>query len=58
MYSDRQKELRVFLRQLQQSVEGKTGERVKVHSVTKANGKKFLEIVIGENPLFSPVVYF
>lgn len=28
MYSDRQKELSVFLRQLQQSAEEKTGERV------------------------------
>lgn len=57
MYSERQKELKVFLQQLQQSVEGRTGEKVEVHSATKADGKKFLEIVIGENPLFSPVVW-
>lgn len=57
MYSERQKEFKVFLQQLQQSVEGRTGEKVEVHSVTKADGKKFLEIVIGENPLLSPVVW-
>lgn len=57
MYSQRQEKLKVFLWQLQQSVEGRTGERVEVHSVTKADGKKILEIVIGENPLFSPVVW-
>lgn len=57
MYSERQEKLKVFLGQLQQSVEGRTGERAEVHSVTKADGKKFLEIVIGENPLLSPVVW-
>lgn len=57
MYSERQEKLKVFLRKLQQSVEGRTGEKVEVHSVTKADGKKFFEIVIGENPLFSPVVW-
>ncbi|MCM1234136.1 MAG: DUF5688 family protein [Ruminococcus flavefaciens] len=57
MYSDRQEKLKVFLRQLQQSVVEKAGEKVAVHSVTKADGKKFLEIVIGENPLFSPIIW-
>lgn len=47
MYSDRQRELSVFLRQLQQSAEEMTGERVTVRSVTKADGGKILEIVIG-----------
>ena len=40
MYSDRQKELSIFLRQLQLSAEEKTGKRVVVHSVTKADGEK------------------
>lgn len=57
MYSERQEKLKVFLWELQQSVEGRTGEKVEVHSVTKADGKKFFEIVIGGNPLFSPVVW-
>lgn len=57
MYSERQEKLKLFLRQLQQSVEGRTGEKVEVHSVTKADGKKFLEIIIGENPLLSPVIW-
>lgn len=56
MYSDRQRELSVVLRQLQQSVEEMTGERVTIHSVTKADGEKILELVIGENPLFAPVI--
>ena len=56
MYSDGQRELSVFLRQLQQSAEEKTGERITVRSVTKADGGKILEIVIGENPLFAPVI--
>lgn len=57
MYSDRQKELIVFLRQLRKSAEEKTGERATVRSVTKADGGEILEIVIGEKPLFAPVVY-
>lgn len=57
MYSERQEKLKVFLQQMQQSVEERTGEKVEVHSVTKADGKKFLEIVIEENPLFSPIVW-
>lgn len=57
MYSERQEKLKVFLWKLQQSVEGKTGEKVEIHSVTKADGKKFLEIAIWENPLLSPVVW-
>lgn len=57
MYSERQEKLKVFLRKLQQSVERRTGEKVEIHSVTKADGKKFLEIAIGENPLLSPVVW-
>mgnify|MGYP006957492302 CR=1 FL=1 len=32
MYSERQEKLKLFLRQLQQSVEGRTGEKVEVHS--------------------------
>ena len=56
MYSDRQRELNVFLRQLQQSAEEMAGERVTVCSVTKTDGGKILEIVIGENPLFVPVI--
>lgn len=57
MYSERQEKLKVFLQQMQQSVEERTGEKVEVHSVTKADGKKFLEIVIEENPLISPIVW-
>ena len=57
MYSDGQRELSVFLRQLQQTAEEKTGERVTVRSATKTDGGKILEFVIGENPLFAPVVY-
>ena len=53
MYSERQEKLKVFLQQMQQSVEERTGEKVEIHSVTKADGKKFLEIVIEENPLRS-----
>lgn len=56
MYSDRQKELSVFLKQLQQLAEEKTEERVIVHAVIKAGGEKIFEIIIGENPLFAPVV--
>ncbi|MEY8336762.1 hypothetical protein AALB16_01855 [Lachnospiraceae bacterium 62-35] len=56
MYSDRQTELSVFLQQLQQSAEEKTGERGIVHSVIKADGEKIIEIVMGEDPLFAPVV--
>lgn len=56
MYSDRQKELSVFLKQLQQLAEEKTEERVIVHAVIKAGGEKIIEIAIGENPLFAPVV--
>lgn len=52
MYSDRQTELSVFLEQLQQSAEEKTEERVIIHAVTKADGQKIFEIIIGENPLF------
>lgn len=55
-YLDRQKELSVFLRQLQQSAKEMTGERVTVRSATKTDGGKILEIVIGENPLFVPVI--
>ena len=54
--SDRQKALSIFLQQLQQSEEKETGERVTVHSTTKTDGGKILEIVMGENPLFAPVV--
>ena len=50
MYSDRQTELSVFLEQLQQSAEEKTEERVIIHAVTKADGQKIFEIIIGENP--------
>lgn len=57
MYSERQEKLKVFLQQMQQSVEERTGEKVEIHSVTKADGKKFLEIVIEENPLISPIVW-
>jgi hypothetical protein len=56
MYSDRQTELSIFLEQLQQSTEEKTEERVIIHAVTKADGEKIFEIIIGENPLFAPVV--
>lgn len=56
MYSDRQKELSVFLKQLQLSAEEKTGERVIVHAVTKTDGEKIIEIAIGESLLFAPVV--
>lgn len=57
MYSDRQRELNVFLCKLQQRAEEETGERTMVRSVTKTDGKKILEIVIGENFLLAPVVY-
>lgn len=57
MYSERQEKLKVFLQQMQQSVEERIGEKVEIHSVTKADGKKFLEIVIEENPLISPIVW-
>lgn len=43
MYSERQEKLKVFLWEPQQSVEGRTGEKVEVHSVTKADGKKGYE---------------
>ena len=56
MYSDRQTELSVFLEQLRQSAEEKTEERVIIHAVSKADGEKIFEIIIGENPLFAPVV--
>ncbi len=56
MYSDEQRELSVFLQQLQQSVEEKTGEKVIIRSVTMTEGGKILEIVIGENSLFAPVI--
>lgn len=56
MYLDRQKELSVFLKQLQQLAEEKTEERVIVHAVIKAGGEKIFEIIIGENPLLAPVV--
>lgn len=56
MYSDRQTELSVFLEQLRQLAEEKTEERVIIHAVTKGDGEKIFEIIIGENPLFAPVV--
>ena len=56
MYSDRQTELSIFLEQVQQSAEEKTKERVIIHAVSKADGEKIFEIIIGENPLFAPVV--
>lgn len=56
MYSDRQTELSVFLEQLRQLAEEKTEERVIIHAVTKEDGEKIFEIIIGENPLFAPVV--
>ena len=56
MYSDRQTELSVFLEQLRQLAEEKTEERVIIHAVTKEDGEKIFEIIIGENPLFVPVV--
>lgn len=56
MYSDRQTELSIFLEQVQQSAEEKTEERVIIHAVSKADGEKIFEIIIGENPLFAPVV--
>ena len=56
MYSDRQTELSVFLEQLRQLAEEKTEERVIIHAVTKEDGEKIFEIIIGENPLFAPVI--